>query len=1288
MIKKIHYLTFLILILSFSENLFAQQGKVDVTFNTKDDGQNGDGFNAAVRTLLLQQDGRLIVGGDYLSLNGFPVSYLTRLNPDGSIDDSFNTGTGFNGKVYASYLQVDGKIILGGSFTSYKGINVGRLIRLNPDGSYDDSFNTSVGATSGIVYDIALQSDGKIIIVGSFIKYTNTTVNRVARLLPNGTLDSSFLTGSGSGLNVTHALITSDHKIILTGNFTQFNNISAKRIIRLKENGTFDSDFNSGTGFNGDVNAIALCQDGKMILGGDFTTYNDITANRIICLNEDGSRDENFQMGTGFSKEGVQVLKINTKGEIMVGGSFTGFYNNSEANRLFFLNANGTPKADFDIGAGPASASVLSLESDDEGSWFVGGSFSVFDGLNQGRLAKISSEGEHDIAYLSSGVGFDNSVLCVLPLSDKKTIVGGNFKKFNGEKTSRITCLLEDGSVDATFNPEKLETNNLVKTIALQADGKIVVGGNFTKYNDIAINRIVRINRTGQIDNSFNVGEGCNGQVYSLAIQNDQKILVAGNFTRYNGSSINSGRIIIRLLSDGSRDPTFNTGSGADGIIDIILLQADEKILVGGRFKTFNGLPSSGLIRLNSDGSIDTSFNIQNGFDKNVYAIAVQSDGKIIVGGSFLTFNGISQKRILRLNADGSLDTTFESGTGFNKGDVRVILIQPDARMLVGGAFSGSYKNVTASRLIRLMPSGAYDNSFNAALNNTLFAMNFTIDYKLLTGGNFNAISGVSKHRIARLKLCVNTTIWDGISWSNGFPSEGKDVYFKEDYPNLSSANICGCTIDQGKKVVLLEKNTLGIDFAYTGLGTLIVENSASLYQSDDEIINTGIIHLKRKTKPVMRYDFTYWSSPVEGQKLIDFSPETLADKFFWFDPIQGWTGNYNGTITMIPGHGYNIRAPQSFSLTDRAMFEGTFKGVPNNGKVEVNFETENRYHLVGNPYPSAISADAFIKYNSGKIKGAIYFWTHNQPPQNYVYSSEGFAAYNLLGGVGTRSSLNSGVSNEAPDGTIATGQGFFVKSNTVGVLEFNNSMRILGKNTTFFKPAKNSETQENKDDKYRFWLNLTDKNNGFVQILLGYADEALNSFDLNYDAEVLSSDQIVDFYSIAESKKLSIQGRAKPLDENDSIVLGYKAKTKGTFYIEIDHQDHFFDNITVFLVDKTLNKIHNLSEGSYEFYSDSGTFNNRFSIVYTNNFLGIQTNTKDLNDTFISVKNHIITVDSLVENLKTVEIYDVSGKQLYKREHIENNKVVIQNLISSHQVLLVKVLYENGDSTSHKIIF
>lgn len=1286
MIKKVFYLLILILGFFSKENLFAQQGKVDITFNTKDDGQIGDGFNAAVRTLLLQEDGSLIVGGDFLSLNGVPVSYITRLNPDGSIDESFNTGTGFNGKIYASYLQDDGKIILGGNFTSYNGTTVGRLIRLNPDGSYDNSFSTTVGAATGIIYDIARQSDGKIIIVGSFTKYNNTTVNRLARLFPNGALDSSFLTGSGSTLNITHACVTSSQKVILTGNFTAFNGKSANRIIQLNPNGSYDEDFKIGTGFNDDVNTIALRSDGKILLGGNFTTYKDFTANRIICLNEDGTRDESFETGSGFSKEGVQVLKVNPNGDIMVGGSFTGLYNNKQVNRLVFLNADGTLKSDFDIGSGPASASVLSLEFDEEGSWFVGGSFSVFDGLNQGRLAKIDNEGEHDTAYLASGIGFDNSVLSILPLSDKKSIIGGNFKKFNGETASRITRLLENGSIDSDFNSEKSGANNLIKAIVQQSDDKIVLGGNFTKYNDITTNRIVRIDLNGQIDDSFNVGEGFNGQVYSMAVQSDQKIVVAGGFTKYNGSTVNAVRI-VRLLPDGSKDLSFNTGAGADGIIEVIVLQSDGKILVGGRFKNFNNLPFAGLVRLNSDGSTELGFNNQEGFDKNVYAIAVQPDQKIIVGGSFLTFNKIAQKRILRLNSDGSLDTSFESGGGFTKGDVRTILIQPDERILVGGALSGTYKNLAVSRLIRLMPSGSFDNSFTAPLNNTLFAMNFTEDYKLLIGGNFNSVSNISKHRIARLKLCVNITIWDGTTWSNGFPSVGKDVYFKENYSGLISTKMCGCNIEENKTVVLLEKNTLEIEFSYTGSGVLVLENAASLYQTDDDMINTGIIHLKRNTTPVIRYDGTYWSSPVNNQKLFDLSPETLGDKYYWYDPVSGWVTNYNGTMTMIPGHGYGVRAPQNYSITDRVIFQGTFKGIPNNGKVEVDFEIPNKSYLLGNPYPSAISADAFLKCNSTKTKGALYFWTHNQPPVNNIYSDDSFATYNLLGGVETRA-LNSGVSNNAPDGTIASGQGFFVKSNTAGTIEFNNNMRISGSNSSFFKYANDSKKESYPEEKYRFWLNLRDNEGGFKQTLLGYANEATNDLDLNYDAEFLSSGQRLDFYSIATNEKLAIQGRAMPFSESDSIILGYKASVKGTLYLEIDHQDKFFDGVSIFLVDKTLGKVHNLSELPYQFVSEAGTFNKRFSVIYSSNVLGISTNRKKTEEVVIAVKNHIISIGSLDENISEIKIYDISGNELYRKEKLKTKKLTISDLVSSHQVLLIKATCENGYSTTAKVIF
>lgn len=1289
MIKNIFYS--LILILISAQTLFSQQGKVDSSFNVLDDGQNGDGFNNTVRTLLLHKEGTLLVGGDYLSLNGTAVSYLTRLSPNGSIDESFNTGTGFNGKIYVSCLQADGKIIVGGNFTSYNGIKAGRLIRLNEDGSYDATFDTTIGAATGIVYDIALQSDGKIIIVGSFVKYNNSTVNRVVRLLPNGTIDSTFLTGSGSALNVTQVKVLSDQRIILTGNFTTFNGISANRIIRLNSNGTFDSSFNIGAGFNDDVNAIALQSDGKMVLGGNFTLFDNVEANRIIRLNEDGTKDESFATGSGFSKEGVQIIRINKNGEIMVGGSFTGFYNKTEAIRLIFLQSDGSVKPNFDIGTGPASASVLALEFDEEDSWFVGGSFAVFNGQNQGRLAKINSEGEHDISYLASGVGFDNSVFSILPLSSRKIIVGGNFKTFNGLAAPKMVCLLENGAIDPTFNATNSGSNNLIKTTVLQNDGKIVLGGNFTKYNDLTHNRMVRILANGEIDNSFNTGDGFNAQVYTMAIQSDQKIIVAGAFTKYNAVSANR---IVRILPDGIKDPTFNIGLGADSVIESLVVQEDGKILVGGHFKAFNNMPFAGLVRLNQDGSIDASFNIQEGFDKYVYAMALQSNHKIVVGGSFLTFNKVPQKRILRLNSDGSLDATFQSGAGFSKGDVRAILVQPDDRILVGGSFSGTYNTIASSRLIRLLPSGLYDNSFAAPSNNTLFAMKFDEDYRLMIGGNFNSVSGISKHRIARLKLCVNTTTWDGVSWSNGYPSAGKDVYFKESFPNLTTANICGCNIEQEKTVTLLEKNTLGIEFAYTGQGILVLEDSASLYQEDDDIVNTGIVHLKRKTKPVIRFDLTYWSSPVADMTLHDFSPETLFDKYFWHDSALGWKTNLYGSMTMTSGRGYSIRAPQSFPTTERAIFEGVFKGIPNNGKIEVELTAPDRFYLVGNPYPCAISADDFLTENAPKTKGALYFWTHNTPPRitipgtnTYRYTNDDYAVYNLLGGVGTSSALSSGVNNDVPDGTIASGQAFFVKSNLTGVLEFRNSMKVRDRNTSFFRPAPNSQAKS-VAEKHRFWLNIKNNENEFKQILLGYASGASNSLDLNYDAEYLSSGMPLDFYSIIENKKLVIQGRESPFLESDSIAIGYKTTVSDNLKIEIDHKDDFFNDKPIFIVDKKLNKTHNISELPYQFDSEAGTFNDRFSIIYSNKTLGNNISDNLWKDILVSVKNHNIHIESLAEPIKEVVIFDVLGNLLYKKDQLETQKVSIENLFSSHQVLLVKVIFENGKSASKKVIF
>ena len=1271
--------------LLFNAQLYAQQGKVDTTFNTLDDGLNGDGFDNTVRTLFLQSYEKLIVGGDYLNLNGIPSPYLTRLMPDGTIDEHFNIGSGFNGKVYASYIQPDGKIIVGGSFTSYNGNSSGRLIRLNNDGSYDATFNTSIGATTGIIYGICQQTDGKILIVGSFTKYNNVTVNRIARILPNGALDTSFMSGSGSTSNITNVEVLPNEKILLSGNFTSFNSISANKIVRLFSDGRVDASFSIGTGFNDDVSAMCVQPDGKIILGGKFTTYNEIVSNRITRINEDGIIDPSFLSGSGLNGGAVQVIKMDASGNIMVGGSFTGFYNGSDVNRVFFINRNGILKTDFDIGSGPGSASVFALANGIDGSWYIGGSFSVFDGLNQGRLAKINDEGEYDTGYLSSGIGFDNSVLKILPLENKKTMVFGNFNKFNGVLTARMTRLLEDGLFDPSFNSGELGVNNIVKTAVVQEDKKIILGGNFTNYNGMVRNRIVRISSDGVLDETFNVGTGFNSQVYAMAIQSDQKIIVVGNFTTYKGLS--AGRI-VRLLPDGSRDTSFEIGLGADAIIEAVLIQPDGKILVAGRFAKFDGSSYSRLVRLNANGSIDSSFLIRTGFDKIVYAIALQSDGKIILGGSFQTYNGTTQKRILRLDSNGNLDTTFDSGNGFSNGDVRSILVEPDDRILVGGTFSGTYKSNVSLRLIRLLKNGTYDASFDAHLNNKLYAMSFTSDYKLLIGGDFNSVSGVSKHRIARLKLCLDSTVWDGVSWSNGYPSGGKELSFKEDYNNLTTASVCSCSVDNGKTVTLLSGHTLGLEFNYFGLGTLVLENSASLYQYDDEMVNTGIVHIKRKSSPILKSDYTYWSSPVENQKLVDVSPNTSGDKYLSYDYVSKNWRVENPSNKMILGKGYIIRGPQNFSTTVPSNFETTFKGIPNNGKIELSLGDLNSFNLIGNPYPSALNADAFLIENATKINGTLSFWTHNTPISKNEYASDDYAVYNLLGGVGTRGALASGVNESAPDGSIASGQAFFVCSKGLANIVFTDAMRLEKRNSTFFKPGKNSKANEVSIGKHRIWLNFKNAQGVFKQILLGYIKGATNLYDANYDAETLDGNQYADFYSINEDKNFVIQGRALPFVETDSIPLGYKTSINGDFSFNIDHEDGFFSTLDVFIEDKDLKIKHNLKENPYLFTTHKGTFNNRFVLSFIDKTLNVDDLEINKSSILVSVNNQTIHINSTNETIKEVTIFDVSGKLLYQKTKIRNIKASISNLQSSNQVLIVKISLENGNVTTRKIIF
>jgi uncharacterized delta-60 repeat protein len=246
-----------------------------------------------------------------------------------------------------------------------------------------------------------------------------------------------------------------------------------------------------------------------------------------------------------------------------------------------------------------------------------------------------------------------------------------------------------------------------VRRILEQPGGKILVGGNFEYWNGVLVNGLVRLNADATIDSSF-TASGANDSTYALVRQSDGKILVGGEFSQWNGVAVGG---IVRLSADGTRDTTFTTGTGADGSVPTIALQADGKILVGGYFANWNGAPAGGLVRLNADGTLDATFttNTGSGGNMGVSTVVVQADGRILVGGAFTTWNTATFGRIVRLNADGTLDTTFTTGTGANT-TVYQFLVQSDGRIVVGGEFTTWDTTNVVGRIVRLngtAPSGS-----------------------------------------------------------------------------------------------------------------------------------------------------------------------------------------------------------------------------------------------------------------------------------------------------------------------------------------------------------------------------------------------------------------------------------------------------------------------------------------------------------------------------------------------------------------------------------------------------
>jgi uncharacterized delta-60 repeat protein len=358
-------------------------------------------------------------------------------------------------------------------------------------------------------------------------------------------------------------------------------------------------------------------------------------------------------------------------------------------------------------------------------------------------------------------------------LINNKIYCMGNFAQYQGIVTGCFTVLNNNGSIDPTFPLNVITLNAFASTIEQQSDGKVLLGGSFTTYSGVTKNGIVRINNNYSIDNTFVTGTGFGGaipQIYDLEIQPDGKILAGGNFTSYNGTSI---RNICRLNSNGSIDTSFsgNTNSaGSSQIITDISLYSDGKMLISGDFLNYNNVASADkIVRLNSDGSIDGTFTSPFagtiGTASNVLTTEILSDGKIMIGGIFdFPISGSTSYGLARLNSNGSLDTTFTTDTYFVGEVVTDFYVLPDNKILM--LVTSTSPDIDG--LYRLNSDGSLDTTFNPVLfDQTFSATQESIAVRdngnIIVGGGFVTVNGNTYRKIFECDRDGNLLMCDNI---------------------------------------------------------------------------------------------------------------------------------------------------------------------------------------------------------------------------------------------------------------------------------------------------------------------------------------------------------------------------------------------------------------------------------------------------------------------------------------------------------------------------------------------
>ncbi len=655
--------------------------------------------------------------------------------------------------VFVSSVSIDLKKILiapDGKFYLLAGYSSSsRLRRYNEDGSEDKTFNeNAIYLTEG-----AVLSDGRILVTGTFAGASMGSRTGLVRLKIDGTIDPEF-TAPVPVNSIRAITVQADGKILIVGGFGAIGGIARRGFARLNSDGTLDRTFQANVeGFLWDI--IVPKTNGEILIGNQFYRVNGQARDGIALLANDGTLSTAFVPEFARTRDNqyatLDWLETLSEGKVLVAGSFdhVGAVPRIDVARL---RADGKLDPTFDAGLieGPASHTIGFAAPERNGKILIAGSFDRVQGQARNGIARLHTDGRLDLSYVSElpssvrieGLALlpDDSLLVVgygnpqggLPSQFVARLRGGELPpgppRIVHQPVSQRVQVGQDVSftiaassastawyqwhMNGTVLPGETNATITIRNVQLDHTGAYYAtalnadGASTSNAAVLAVRESPALPGTG--DPLFRIGQGFGGgEVLALAVRKDGHIIAGGSFTTFDGIGRKG---LVRLTGNGELDRTFDPGGGVNGRVNTLLLQPDDKLIVGGAFSGIDGQIRSNLFRLNSDGSLDKTFNPGTGPSAAVWALALQPDGKILIGGQFRDFSNRAFPRLVRLNTDGTMDPNFENGSP--NGLVSAIALQRDGRILIGGTF-GVVANSTRIGIARLHSDGKVDQDFN-----------------------------------------------------------------------------------------------------------------------------------------------------------------------------------------------------------------------------------------------------------------------------------------------------------------------------------------------------------------------------------------------------------------------------------------------------------------------------------------------------------------------------------------------------------------------------------------------